>query len=97
VQELYLAQLKAYKPPQKAADAHSGLVRTFSAPASPTPPTLPTDLASELSAFDSAEPVLASSAPSKSAAVDEGSDATQGADEYLSFLERDLPKAEAHH
>jgi F-type H+-transporting ATPase subunit h len=86
--------------PEQSADAHAGLVRTFSAPTAPTPPTLPSDLATELSKFDSAEPVLASSAPSKSAqAATAGQDdgAAQGADEYLSFLERDLPKAEAQH
>ena len=54
---------------------------------------LPVDLASELAVYEASEPALA-----QRAAVQESSDeGTSGADEFLSFLEQDLPRREAHH
>lgn len=64
-------------------------------PPAPKAPSLPSDIASELAAYDTSEPVSASqpAAPQTS-----GSEETvSGADAYLSFLEQDLPKPEAHH
>ena len=123
VQDLYINQLKAYKPaPQvcsgprpnsesyqssqptihppkspfqanhQTADAASA-VRSYKAPASPKAPTLPTDLASELSKFDAQEPSFASPAAKKATSTD----GAESADEYLTFLEKDMPKADAHH
>ncbi|WVF70026.1 hypothetical protein IAT40_004812 [Kwoniella sp. CBS 6097] len=96
VQDLYVNQLKSYKPAAKTADAHVGSVRTFSAPKAPSAPTLPSDLAAELSKFDAQEPTIGGSAAPKTsgAAPAEGN---ESADEYLKFLEQDLPKAEKHH
>ncbi|KAF8890705.1 ATP synthase complex subunit H-domain-containing protein, partial [Infundibulicybe gibba] len=93
VQDIYIQQIKAYKPAPVAKDAHVGVVKAYSLPPAPQPPTLPTDLASELSAYDSAEPTRASEAPA-AAGLEE---AAGGAEAYLNFLEQDLPKAAAHH
>ncbi|WVQ76827.1 hypothetical protein IAR50_006501 [Cryptococcus sp. DSM 104548] len=93
VQDLYVNQLKSYKPAAKSADAHKGAVRSFTAPQAPTAPSLPTDLASELSKFDAEEPALGATAKKASTT----SEASEGVEEYLAFLEKDLPKAEAHH
>lgn len=71
-------------------------MKSFQAPTAPKPPTAPTDLASELAAYDAAEPTLADApaAPS-AAAIAQGE--VGGADAFLHFLEQDHPKAEAHH
>ncbi|WVR04461.1 hypothetical protein IAU60_001464 [Kwoniella sp. DSM 27419] len=93
VQDLYVNQLKSYKPAAKSADAHVGAVRSYSAPKAPQAPSLPSDLAAELSKFDAEEPSIGGSAP-KAAATTEGG---ESADDYLKFLEQDLPKADKHH
>ncbi|KAJ3856709.1 ATP synthase complex subunit H-domain-containing protein [Lentinula lateritia] len=95
VQDLYLKEIKGYKAPPVAKDAHVGVVKSYSVPPAPKAPSLPSDIASELAAYDTFEPVSASqpAAPQTS-----GSEETvSGADAYLSFLEQDLPKPEAHH
>lgn len=74
-------------------DAHNGHVRNYTAPTPPKAPVLPTDLAGELSKFDSEEPTFTAAAP-KAAAPTEGG---EGADEFLAFLEKDKPSADAHH
>ncbi|KAH9886968.1 ATP synthase complex subunit H-domain-containing protein [Cubamyces lactineus] len=94
VQELYLKELKSYKAPPPPKDAHVGVVKAYSLPPAPQAPALPADLASELSAYDAAEPTFAASA--KPAESEESSGPT-GADAFLAFLEADEPKAEAHH
>ena len=43
----------------QAKDAHVGAVKAYSLPPKPQPPALPTDLASELAAYDAAEPTKA--------------------------------------
>ncbi|THV02644.1 hypothetical protein K435DRAFT_716797 [Dendrothele bispora CBS 962.96] len=93
VQDLYLKELKVYKPAPVAKDAHVGVVKNFSSPSAPKPPTLPSDMATELNAYDASEPTLASTDAAK-AAPTEG---VSGADAFLEFLEQDLPKPEAHH
>ncbi|ETW79807.1 hypothetical protein HETIRDRAFT_321825, partial [Heterobasidion irregulare TC 32-1] len=92
VQDLYLKELKAYKAPPAAKDAHVGVVKAYSAPAAPKPPTLPTDIASELSAYDAAEPTRAAVESIPVAAGQSGA----GAEAYLAFLEAD-EKEEVHH
>jgi F-type H+-transporting ATPase subunit h len=67
-------------------------VKSYSLPPAPKPPVLPVDLASELAAYDAAEPTLA-----QRAAAQESTEGAAGADEFLSFLEQDIPKPEAHH
>ena len=79
-------------------DAHVGVVKAFSTPSTPTPPPNPADLASELSAYDAQEPDVA--APTSGATAAAGAVADEvgtGAKEFLAFLEKDLPKPEAHH
>jgi len=94
VQELYIKELKSYKAPPAAKDAHVGVVKSFSAPSTPKPPTLPADLASELSAYDAAEPTRADSKAASTSTEQVGA----GAEEFLAFLEADEPKAaDAHH
>ncbi|KAF8918370.1 ATP synthase complex subunit H-domain-containing protein [Mucidula mucida] len=94
VQDLYLKELKAYKPTPATQDAHVGLVKTFSAPIAPQAPALPSDLASELSAYDASEPTLAEV---QAATTLSETEVAGGANAYLDFLEADLPKPEAHH
>ncbi|KAJ3817403.1 hypothetical protein F5880DRAFT_1629781, partial [Lentinula raphanica] len=43
-----------------AKDAHVGVVKTYSAPAAPKTPTVPSEVASELAAYDTSEPVSTS-------------------------------------
>jgi len=95
VQELYLTALKAYKAPPAAKDAHVGVVKSINIPSAPEPPKLPSDLASELQAYASAEPTLADAAPAATTAS--ALDGAGGADAFLHFLEQDLPKEDAHH
>ena len=79
----------------KPKDAHVGVVKAYTAPSPPKPPVLPSDLASELSAYDASEPTKAEVL--RKAAAHHTEDMGTGADAYLGFLEQDLPKAEAHH
>jgi F-type H+-transporting ATPase subunit h len=76
----------------QAKDAHVGAVKPFSTPSAPQPPTLPTDLAAELAAYDAADPVRAAAETPKAAGV-----AGAGAEEFLQFLEADEPEPEHHH
>ncbi|KAF7345061.1 hypothetical protein MVEN_01669400 [Mycena venus] len=70
VQELYLKEIKAYKAPPAAKDAHVGMVKSYSLPPVPKAPALPTDLASELSAYDSSEPVQATEKAAAASSAD---------------------------
>ncbi|KAI0728806.1 ATP synthase complex subunit H-domain-containing protein [Fomitopsis betulina] len=93
VQDLYVKELKAYKAPPQAKDAHVGVVKQYTLPPTPKPPVVPADLASELSAYDAVEPVEVSA----NAATGSSEPSTTGADTFLTFLEADEPKAESHH
>jgi len=93
VQDLYLKEIKAYKAPPVAKDAHVGVVKSYSLPPAPKAPSIPSDIASELAAYDAAEPASASETVVRSSTEE----TVSGADAYLSFLEQDLPKPEAHH
>ncbi|KAF5361490.1 hypothetical protein D9758_006205 [Tetrapyrgos nigripes] len=93
VQDLYLKELKGFKPAPVAKDAHVGVVKNFSGPSVPKPPTLPSDLAAELSAYDASEPAIASA----DVAAPTSAEGVSGADAFLEFMEQDLPKEEAHH
>lgn len=71
-------------------------MRNYTAPSPPKAPALPSDLAAELAKFDAQEPVIgqkAQASTSAAAAESEG----ENADQYLAFLEKDLPKADKHH
>jgi len=95
VQELYLKELKTYKAPPAAQDAHVGAVKPLVVPSAPTPPSFPSssELASELEAYESSQPTLADAAPVSSSS----NESAAGAQAFLQFLEQDLPKDEAHH
>ena len=75
-------------------DAHVGSVKEYAIPAPPKAPLLPVDLASELAAYDAAEPVAMDVAATTST---DAAESATGAEAFLSFLEQDIPKAEAHH
>ncbi|KAH8093058.1 ATP synthase complex subunit H-domain-containing protein [Cristinia sonorae] len=94
VQDLYIKELKGYKAPPTAKDAHVGAVKAYSLPPAPKVPTLPSDLAAELSAYDAAEPTKAD-APKVAATGAEH--VGEGAEGFLEVLEADLPKHDAHH
>lgn len=79
----------------QAKDAAAGSVRNYTAPTPPQAPALPTDLAGELSKFDAEEPTIGQSSAAPKAAATE--DAGEGAQEFLNFLEKDIPKDDAHH
>ncbi|KAI6147938.1 ATP synthase complex subunit H-domain-containing protein [Pisolithus tinctorius] len=93
VQDLYIRELKAYKPTPVAKDAHLGAVKPFSPIQPPKPPTLPVDLAAELAAYDAIEPTTAGEPATPSLTGEFG----QGAEAFLTFLEADVKPAEAHH
>ncbi|KAJ7657864.1 ATP synthase complex subunit H-domain-containing protein [Mycena polygramma] len=97
VQELYLKEIKAYKPPPAAKDAHVGVVKAYSMPPVPKAPALPTDLASELSAYDSSEPAQATVAKAAPSSSDQHAElADGGAEAFLELCEADVPE-EGHH
>ncbi|KZO97647.1 hypothetical protein CALVIDRAFT_536225 [Calocera viscosa TUFC12733] len=93
VQDLYLAQLKAYKPKPQAQDAHVGIVKEYKAPAVPSASALPSDLAAELAKYDSSTPDLADAAP---AAKGDSPHAGITTGQFLEMLEED-PHEEVHH
>ncbi|EIN05781.1 hypothetical protein PUNSTDRAFT_137272 [Punctularia strigosozonata HHB-11173 SS5] len=96
VQDLYIKELKAYKAPPVAKDAHVGVVKSFAQPPAPQAPAIPSDLASELSAYDAAEPTKADAKPVAATSSTDGAGA--GAEAFLAFLEADPVKHDhAHH
>ncbi|PWZ01516.1 hypothetical protein BCV70DRAFT_198946 [Testicularia cyperi] len=95
VQELYVKELKGYKAPAKAADAHKGQVREFQAPSAPQAPQVPSssELSSQLEAYAASEPDHAEAvASSSSDSLTEGGDANA----FLREAAADV-KVEAHH
>ncbi|KAJ7875288.1 ATP synthase complex subunit H-domain-containing protein [Mycena olivaceomarginata] len=105
VQELYLKEIKAYKAPPateavdpQAKDAHVGVVKAYTLPPAPKAPALPTDLASELSTYDSSEPVQATekaAAAAPSAGHHAAEVADGGAEAFLEACEATVH--EEHH
>ncbi|CAO1634344.1 unnamed protein product [Sympodiomycopsis kandeliae] len=96
VQEAYLRELKAYKAPPKAADAHKGAVREFHNPTAPKAPATPSSssLSSELDSYASSEPDVAEVA---SKATSEEVSSSAGGKAFLEEARRDYPKDDAHH
>ncbi|KAJ2915356.1 hypothetical protein MD484_g5085, partial [Candolleomyces efflorescens] len=97
VQDLYLREIKAYTPAPAAKDAHVGAVKSFSLPPTPKAPSLPADLAAELSAYDAVEPTLAAAPSTTAAAEAVESNGAADAEAFLSFLEQDVVKPVHHH
>ncbi|KAI0759653.1 ATP synthase complex subunit H-domain-containing protein [Irpex lacteus] len=93
VQDLYIRELKSYKPAPAAKDAHLGAVKAYTLPPKPQAPTLPSDLASELSAYDASEPTKAEVKVEASPAEHAG----QGPEAFLDLLEADVPEDNHHH
>ncbi|KZV89472.1 hypothetical protein EXIGLDRAFT_721407 [Exidia glandulosa HHB12029] len=95
VQDLYIREIKSYKPAPAVKDAHVGAVKDFAAPSAPKAPELPSNFAAELAAYDAANPDLADApaAVATHAHADEGS--VSGAPAFLAFLEADAEKP--HH
>jgi F-type H+-transporting ATPase subunit h len=77
----------------QAKDAHVGSVKQYSTPAAPKPPSVPSDLAAELSAYDAADPTRA---PVKVDAAS-GEHVGQSPEEFLEALEADEVVHKAHH
>ena len=78
----------------QAKDAHVGVVKEYLSPSIPKAPVLPADLASELAAYDAAEPSVAEAAAPTSVSDESGGG---GAEAYLTFLEQDIPKPVHNH
>ncbi|KAJ7145776.1 ATP synthase complex subunit H-domain-containing protein [Mycena epipterygia] len=96
VQDLYLKEIKAYKAPPAAKDAHVGVVKAYNLPPTPKAPALPTDLATELSAYDSSEPVAATVEKAAPKTDHHAELADGGAEAFLELCEADVPP-EGHH
>jgi F-type H+-transporting ATPase subunit h len=79
----------------QAKDAHVGVVKNYSSPQTPKAPLLPDNLASELAAYEAAEPTIADAAAASTGVSEEAG--AGGAEAYLAFLEQDLPKPVLHH
>ncbi|GAA5877817.1 hypothetical protein JCM3774_000184 [Rhodotorula dairenensis] len=92
VQELYVKELRAYKP--KPAASAQGATKSYSTPTAPKAPVVPdaNQLAQELEAYDSAIPVDASASPAAAAESVEEADAL-GADDYLKLCEQPVHAA----
>lgn len=71
-------------------------MKNYSAPAAPKAPSLPGDLASELSAYEATEPSKVEEVKAASSGLADES-AAKGAEAFLEILEKDPPKADAHH
>ncbi|KAJ7206037.1 ATP synthase complex subunit H-domain-containing protein [Mycena pura] len=96
VQGLYLREIKAYKAPPVAKDAHVGVVKAYSLPPTPKTPALPADLASELSAYDASEPSTVVGEKAVPEADQHAQLASGGAEAFLELCEADVPP-EGHH
>ncbi|KAJ7682847.1 ATP synthase complex subunit H-domain-containing protein [Mycena rosella] len=96
VQDLYLKEIKAYKAPPTAKDAHVGVVKSYALPPAPKAPALPTDLATELSAYDASEPATAPKAKAAPSSDHHAEQADGGAEAFLELCEADIPP-EGHH
>ncbi|KAL9931824.1 hypothetical protein V8E36_009374 [Tilletia maclaganii] len=96
VQELYLRELKGYKAPPKAADAHVGQVRDFHTPSTPKAPAAPAaaELSSQLDAYYKEEPELA--APATKSVASEGALTEGDAAAFLKEAAADVPKDNHH-
>lgn len=71
-------------------------MKNYSAPPTPKAPSLPGNLASELSAYEDTEPSKAEDVKAATGGHSE-EDAGKGAEAFLEILEKDPPKADAHH
>ncbi|GAA5828082.1 hypothetical protein JCM5353_003179 [Sporobolomyces roseus] len=97
IQELYVKELKAYKPTSTPSAA--GATKSYSTPSAPKAPEVPSadQLAKELSEYDNAVLSTDSSAPSSSASGASAEEAENlGADDYLKLVEADVAVEKKH-
>ncbi|GAA5956756.1 hypothetical protein JCM21900_002172 [Sporobolomyces salmonicolor] len=94
IQELYLKELKAYKP--TAAASHTGAVKSYSTPSAPKAPEVPSAdaLAKELAEYDAA--VINTDAPAAAATGTAEETDSLGVDEYLQLVEKDIVDEAKH-
>ncbi|GAA5931199.1 ATP synthase subunit H [Sporobolomyces koalae] len=95
IQELYVKELKAYKPTSTPAAA--GATKSYSTPSAPKAPEVPSadQLAKELAEYDAAVIASDSPAPVASGASAEETD-NLGADDYLKLVEADVVVEKKH-
>lgn len=87
MQDLYVKELKAYKAPPAAKDAHLTAVKTFSAPKAPSSPSpITADLASDLTTFEASPVDLATPAAST-----EGASKEMTVPEMLAEMRKPVP------
>ncbi|RIA92612.1 ATP synthase complex subunit H-domain-containing protein [Glomus cerebriforme] len=55
IQNLYIKELKSYKPTQAAAGSEVGQVKELRLPVTPEPPKIDEDISSELAAYEAEE------------------------------------------
>lgn len=98
VQDLYLRELKAFKPTPQAKDAHMGQVKEFHSPSAPQKPDVPSsaDLAKELEAYERSSPSDATHDAAVATEVPEESSG-ESADEFLENLRKPPVVHAAHH
>jgi F-type H+-transporting ATPase subunit h len=73
------------------------VVKAYTMPPTPKAPALPTDLASELSAYDASEPAPAVVEKAATSTADHHAElADGGAEAFLELCEADIPE-EGHH
>ncbi|GAA5851014.1 hypothetical protein JCM3766R1_007102 [Sporobolomyces carnicolor] len=94
IQELYIKELKAYKPTSTPAAA--GATKSYSTPSAPKAPEVPSadQLAKELAEYDAAVLSSDSPAPASGASAEEADNL--GADEYLKLVEADVVVEKKH-
>jgi len=93
VQELYLKELKSYKPAPTPKDAHVGQVKQLHTPSAPPRPDVPTSasIASDLEAYSQDAPVVSQSGP----ATEEGP-VTSGAEDFLEEVKKPVHDDHEH-
>lgn len=72
------------------------MVKAYTLPPAPKAPALPSDLASELSAYDAAEPATTHVEKAKGTDGHAVPQTDGGAEAFLELLEADLPKDDHH-
>ncbi|KAL1925092.1 uncharacterized protein VTP21DRAFT_4746 [Calcarisporiella thermophila] len=85
VQDIYIKQIKSYKPAPEEKGAEQGQVKELHIPAAPQPPQIESDLTADLQAYQQEDPV-AVTASEEDQAVQE--------DEYTDILEEALKDEE---
>ncbi|GAA5826803.1 hypothetical protein JCM10212_004283 [Sporobolomyces blumeae] len=96
IQELYVKELKAYKP--SATPAAAGATKSYSTPSAPKAPEVPSAdaLAKELAEYDAAVLSTESAAAPSASGVSADEADNLGADDYLKLVEADVVVEKKH-